>query len=497
MNASLKVILWGQEIGRLAWDNRRRLSYFTFNPNLHEAAWDIAPLITPSIGDMRLFPVYGDSAKIYQKLPPFIADSLPDAWGNQLFDLWCAEHKIPQSKITPLEKLSFIGKRGLGALEYEPDIEQKFKTDKIDILSLVDLAQKIYAQREDVHILPKESITMQSLITVGTTAGGRQPKAVIAINRKTGEIRSGQIAGLEGYDYCIMKFGDLSRSSAELEMTYYDMALKAGIHISDSWLWDIEGKRHFLTKRFDRQGGKKMHIQTLAALYPEADSYEKLLWVCRKLQLTEKEIEEVFRRMVFNVLANNTDDHNKNFSFMMNQNGNWSLSPAYDLTYIFNYGGYLPEESRCLMIRGKLRDITKNDILLFASDNGVRKASTIIENVASAIKSFRPFAQKNGVKEEWIGRVEATLAKHLTDWGYFSKAPSSFSFTDSKGRDISEANIEQMYKGNYHLIATIDGRERKFIIRKNTDLAEAITAKGLVNIDDPFLRELVSICFKE
>ena len=183
---------------------------------------------------------------------------------------------------------------------------------------------------------------MQSLLTVGTSAGGRQPKAIIAINKETGEIRSGQIAGLEGFEYYLLKFGNSQHSAAELEMTYYELATSAGINMMPSELYSVEGNNHFMTKRFDRDGEKKVHTQTLAAIYPDADSYEQLITVCRKLHLPEADCQEVFRRMVFNILSNNTDDHNKNFSFIMQKDGSWRLSPAYDITYITDNGGYLP-----------------------------------------------------------------------------------------------------------------------------------------------------------
>jgi serine/threonine-protein kinase HipA len=409
MRSVLRVILWGKEVGRLAWDVKRRLAYFVFNPDNFGMALDIAPLVASIKSPQSHSPIYGEEERKYQKLPSFIADSLPDDWGNKLFEYWRTQNHVSNADITPLDKLSFIGKRGMGALEFEPDVERAELTqEKLDVQSLARLAQKIYRQREEIHILPEESITMQSLIAMGTSAGGRQPKAVIAINKETKEIRSGQIDGLEGFDNYILKFGDEERSSAELEMTYFEMARKAGINISDSRLWNVGGVNHFLTRRFDRDKHGKLHSQTLAAMFPEADSYEKLLWVCRKLRLSEKDAEEVFRRMVFNVLSNNTDDHNKNFSFIMDQEGHWRLAPAYDVTYIFNTGGYLPEEDRCLMIRGKLVDITKDDILAFASDNGIRRPMSIVNEVADAISSFRALAEKNGVKEEWTGRVEAT-----------------------------------------------------------------------------------------
>lgn len=225
------------------------------------------------------------------------------------------------------------------------------------------MAERIFAERENARILPEESISMQSLLTVGTSAGGRQPKAIIAINRKTGEIRSGQISGMEDFSYHLLKFGNSEYSSAELEMTYYELAGMAGIRMMPSELYSAEGNNHFLTKRFDRDGGKKVHTQTLAAINPDADSYEQLIATCRKLHLPEADYQEVFRRMVFNVLANNTDDHNKNFSFTMTEDGSWRLSPAYDITYVINRGGYLPNEDHCMFIRAKLSGFTRGDII--------------------------------------------------------------------------------------------------------------------------------------
>ena len=266
---TLRVMLWDEEIGRLAWDNRRRLSYFTYNPEFLKKGIDISPLQAPVRGIRAMTPVWGEDARMYQKLPAFLADSLPDAWGNQLFELWRIQNHSPNADITPLDKLSFIGKRGMGALEFLPEVAKADKAEMIDVKSLADLAERIFIERENAHIMPEESITMQSLLTVGTSAGGRQPKAIIAINKATGEIRSGQVAGLQDYDYYILKFGDTKYSSAEIEMTYYEMAVKAGIDMMPSRLYEIEGNRNFITKRFDRDGERKLHTQTLAAISPD------------------------------------------------------------------------------------------------------------------------------------------------------------------------------------------------------------------------------------
>ena len=384
--SSLKIMLWDKEIGRLSWDARRGISFFEYNPAFLGGELDPFPLVASVKSPASRRPIMGDrETKLYRKLPPFLADSLPDAWGNQVFECWRIQNGIRNQEITPLEILSFIGKRGMGALEFIPESSGIRKSEKLNMKALTDLAQRIFVERENVRLMPDESLTMQSLIAVGTSAGGRQPKAIIAINPKTGEIRSGQIAGHKGFDYCILKFGDAERSSAELEMAYYKMAMAAGINMMPCKIIEVEGQKHFITHRFDRDEERKLHMQTLAALYPDADSYEKLLMVCRKMRLPESTQEEVFRRMVFNILANNTDDHNKNFSFLMDESGQWQLSPAYDMIYIFNVGGFLPEKMHCLMMQGKLQGQTLEDALALGKDNGIRKAETIINEVASAI----------------------------------------------------------------------------------------------------------------
>lgn len=495
MVQSLRVILWGEEIGRLAWDARRRLSYFMYNPVFLKKGLDIAPLVAPVKGARGLMPVWGEEAKIYQKLPAFVADSLPDAWGSQLFELWRQQHHLSNAEITPLDKLSFIGKRGMGALEFLPEVSRERKAKPIDIQSLANLAGRIFTEREHVSIRPEESMTMQSLLTVGTSAGGRQPKAIVAISRKSGEIRSGQIAGLEDYDYCLIKFGHAPYCSAELEMTYYELATMAGIQMMPSSLYQIEGNNHFITQRFDRKDGKKLHTQTLAAMCPDADSYEQLIAVCRKLHLPEADCYEVFRRMVFNILANNTDDHNKNFSFVMNTEGHWRLAPAYDVTYLFDRGGFLPDKDHCLYVRAKLRDITREDVIEFAQDNGIRRPDSIIRNVVQALKQFRPVARKYGVAEQWTGRVEATISNHLKYWGETETTETQPSEIIINGHIVKNIRLEPTYKGNFHLLAEIDGQERKYVISKNKEEFSQIETMGITHLSPDLLKQMVEHYF--
>lgn len=490
MKQVLKIFLWGKEIGRLAWDERRRLSYFMYNPEFLRGSLDIAPLTASIHHPLSSRAIYGETERIYQKLPSFIADSLPDAWGNLLFEQWRKENHLSERSVTSLEKLAFIGRRGMGALEFVPEIDRGPIADTINIKALADLAEKIAIERENVKILPNESPTLQSLIAVGTSAGGRQPKGIIAINRKTGEIRSGQIDPEPDFDFYLLKFGDQIRSSAEIEQTYYEMALAAGINMMESKLIEVEGTNHFLTKRFDRDETGKLHTQTLAAMDPEADSYEKMMAVCRKLHLPEVDCQELFRRMVFNILANNTDDHNKNFTFIMNRQGVWRLSPAYDMTYIFDTAGYLPNKDHCLMIGGKLQDISLEDAIAFAKETGIRAPESIIRKIVAAVSSFRSLAQKNGVRDEWIGRIETCIKEHLSSWGYVHNE-QSFSYMSPSGQSIDSAHIEAVAKGNYHLLATIDGREYKYIIRKGTPEHEEIAAQGLSNMTEAEMKNLV------
>ena len=486
----LKVMLWGKEVGRLSLDFRRGMPYFEYSREWVENGLDVSPLNASIKRPQNLRPIFGASEKIYQKLPPFIADSLPDSWGNELFEQWRQQQKIRVGDITPLDKLAFIGKRAMGALEFEPETYRFSSVENLNLNSLIALAKRVYTERENAHVMPEESLDMQSLLAVGTSAGGRQPKAIVAINRETREIRSGQIEGLKNFDYCLLKFGTKERSTAELEMVYYEMATRAGISMMPCWLMAVEGEKHFVTKRFDREHGRKLHMQTLAALYPEADSYESLLWVCRKMRLSERDSEEIFRRLVFNVLANNTDDHNKNFSFLMDESGRWSLAPAYDMTYIFSVGGYLPETHHCLLVKGKYTEITLHDVLELAADNGIRKADTIIADVVEALRSFRTLAEKNGVQERWISAVETTLQHNLEMWGFCP--PRTFEpYTDANGRHVENLRIEQQYKGNYHLLATIDGKERKVVIRTKTAEHDEISRHGVPNLADEYLKRLV------
>ena len=478
----LKVKLWGKEIGQLVWEASTRRTYFMYNPNQRNIP-DFAPLLSPSLRRNILLPIYGDIRPIYQGLPPFIADSLPDSWGNTLFDKWVKDNKIPRNKVTPLYKVMFIGTRGMGALEYEPYADDLTHTRTVDIKSLYDMSLKILEDRDNMVLHDKDELTLQALLAVGTSAGGRQMKAIVAINEETGEIRSGQTDGPDGFDYYILKFGDKSMPISEIETAYYEMAVDAGIIMEECRLLPVEGINHFLTKRFDRAKGKKIHMQTLAAINPEARSYEDLVATCRELSISESEIEQLFRRIVFNVMANNTDDHNKNFSFLLEGNGKWRLAPAYDMTFIFNFNGTGPNIERRLSIEGKTSEITKADLLNFAMQNDIKNANAMIAGVADAIMNFDQYATKNGITQPWRSIIRKTLTEKLTTFGYRDKEnDATSSFSDKFGRTIDNLSVSINAKGHIEVSAIINGKRHRKFIRPNMDIYISLMKQDIFNL---------------
>ena len=481
MKTPLIVRIWGMEVGRLNWDFKRRTCYFQFNQDFLRTGLNLFPLVAPIEYQTIWTTHFGEEERMYKHLPSFIADSLPDAWGTQLLEIWRKEQNLAAGEVGPLESLAFVGKRAMGALEYEPALQSIPMQEKVDVRALALLADRIMQEREKLRINPEETITMQSLMQVGTSAGGMRPKAILAINPTTGEITSGQIADQEGFEYYILKFGDVKTQTAELEMAYYRMATEAGIRMNECRLWEVDGVQHFLTKRFDRlENGEKVHLQTIAAMRPEANSYEDLLYVCRRLQLPQSATDEMFARMVFNILANNTDDHKKNFSFMMTRDGKWSITPAYDLTYIFDLGGFTPLREHCFTTCGKTRGTTIEDIMSFAVENNVRDAEGIIRRVAKAIMAFPQYAAEYGVRAEWVNRIWPVLEDNMAAWHLYLREGDS------------PYRLEQTYKGNYHLyVMQPDGRERRYVIRpKMAEYAE-IMERGITAIPDERFAEWI------
>ena len=452
----LSVMLWGREVGQLCWDPSTGNTYFYFSRGFLESGLDIAPLTASVKSPEARFAIFGNTEfSKYQKLPPFIADSLPDDWGNTLFDQWFSEHHYHEKDKTPLAKLSFVGSRAMGALEFVPCSEEAFREDeKLVIPKLYELAKKIEQDREQARITPDETLTQKALMAVGTSAGGRFKKAIIAMDEE-GNIFSGQTSSRRDRKYYILKFNTPEFCLSEIEKTWYDLAVLSGITMMPSRLIEVEGISHFLTERFDRRDGEKVFTQTLAAVNPAAYCYEDLFSTCRMLSVPQDELNELYLRMVFNVLSNNTDDHAKNFSFIMEKDGSWHISPAYDLSFILKTAA-IPEKRHEFSIRGKYEAITTDDLMYFAAQNDIKNPGKYIERVKKVLLGFRSKATANGVAPLFIDIIHSRLRElspDVFDRPVAASGPIRFEMTDS---------------GNIHLFAIIDGHEkRKVFTKKN------------------------------
>jgi len=409
----VKVNLWGKTVGYVSWDKRREQALFQYDDAYIQEGYDIAPFTMPigSERSKRGLVWYGEKDKLYQGLPAMFADSLPDHWGNALFNAWLRDSHIKRSSINSVNLLSYIGKRAMGALEYEP--AKSLGNDSafdVDVQKLYCFAQEVLSTRETVVLTEERSLLWQDLIKLGTSPGGKRPKVIIAINPETDEVKSRQSFVPDGYIHYILKYDDGSSFPfAKMEYAYYLMAKSCGIEMMPSMLRESGGATHFLTQRFDRQENKKIHTQTLAAMHPDADSYDDLFMLIRKLRLPYSALEQQYLRMVFNVLGRNVDDHSKNFSFCMNEHGIWSLSPAYDITYAIDNDapGYINRHS--LFVNGKNDDITKNDLLEVAKRNDINDPQKLIDQVNAALDEFPAIANDLDVSKDVIAMVRKEL----------------------------------------------------------------------------------------
>lgn len=405
---AVDVLLWGTCIGRLTWDDARHLSVFQFSGEYASMPYDVCPS-THRKGMMMPTAFYGKPGDLYQGLPEFIADSLPDKWGSTLFEKWMTDNRVSLLDSTPLLKLSYIGKRAMGALEFVPECGDDVSSDTLDIASLADLASEVYLDREKVVLSEKESITMKKLIYLGTSAGGKRPKAVVAYNPQTGDFRSGQVDLPEGFRHYIIKFKEDPMSpTSEIEMIWHEMAREAGVTMMPCFLKRIGGKSHFVTERFDRVHGEKLFTQTLAAIMPGADDYMKLAWLANTLNLTQEEKDQIFIRMVFNFAAGVSDDHNKNFSFIMDRNGLWRLSPAYDVMFTANIWEDRSAYIHSLGVMGKRSSVSINDFMEFAEDF-VDRPMDKIERVLAAVDRFGLWCDNYGIEPDVRSKIQSSL----------------------------------------------------------------------------------------
>lgn len=412
----IQVKLWDKNVGLLSWDDNKGCSVFQFDKDFMQYGWNIAPLIAPlnSAYVQKSFPIWGNKEKLYGGLPEFIADSLPDYWGNIVFQKWMeANHLLPKS-VNAVDRLSFIGKRAMGALEFQPAHIQEDASINIELSSLYELANRLFLDRQDINIDMSNNLIMEDLYKVGTSAGGQRPKAIIGMDEETGIIRSGQADLPPNFNHYILKFDTGKRNElpiTKVEMAYYLMAKDAGINMMPSKLVEIEGTKNFMTQRFDRQNGKKIHTQTLAAMSSFADAYEDLFVVGRKLNLSADEQSQQYRRMVFNVIAENVDDHTKNFSFIMLPNGEWHISPAYDIVFSADPDSHFYRNHE-LTILGKRKNITKQDLLLFAQRQDIKNAASIIDEVAEVVMNFKAYAEMVEIDDYWIRKIMRVIEEN-------------------------------------------------------------------------------------
>ncbi len=428
-----EVRLWGRRIGALSMDEGREVAAFQYDPEFAGSGIEIAPLMMPLGERVHEFPAL--SRESFHGLPGMLADSLPDKFGNALINAWLATQGRTPGSFGALERLCYTGSRGMGALEYLPALGPRpRRAVKVRIDALVDLASEVLSHRGDLqgHFHDEgKAKALADILRVGTSAGGARAKAVIAWNEETHEVRSGQIEAGDGFGYWLLKFDGVSgnrdkenedpRGYGVTEYAYHLMACAAGIAMSECRLMEEGERRHFMTRRFDRlPGGEKLHMQSLAALAhldfnrAGAHSYEQAFLVIQQLGLPMASVEEQFRRMAFNIVARNQDDHVKNIAFLMDQDGGWSLSPGFDLTYSFNPGGAWTASHQMTM-NGKREGFTRGDFDACAKAAGMKRgrAGTILDEVIAAVKDWPRFAIQAKLSESTMSKIQKV---HLLDF---------------------------------------------------------------------------------
>ena len=424
MIQNLEVYLWGHKVGSLVTYKERYAEKicFYFDPTFLNVGYDIAPL-RASISSASVkngLPVYADSEKLFGGLPSFIADSLPDHWGNKVFNEWAKTHNISTRNLSALDRLAYIGRRGMGALEFLPpaaaDFEEPFKVEIADLYRLSQLAlSEAKSFKAEVH----PDLMIESLFKVGTSAGGRRPKAIINLNRETGECYSGQVPmQMPGFVPMLIKFDEHSTvPTTRIEYSYYLMAKEVGLRMMPSYLMEGEDVAHFLTERFDRQDGKKIHTQTLAAMKPTSDSYEDLFDTACRIGILPAELKQLFLLMTMNVLGGNVDDHTKNFSFMMGDDGMWHIAPAYDYTFSIDHSapGYMNRHS--MTINNKNADIQRSDLLELAKRYNIKGAETMIEKAIAALNNYEHYADQAGVSQYWAQTIKEEITFRIQGLG--------------------------------------------------------------------------------
>ena len=420
------VKMFGNPIGVFRWDSRYDIVQFEYNKDFIGRGLEPSPLMMP-VQSGRTYSFGDIGRETFKGLPGLLADSLPDTYGRALFDRWLTLTGRTSSNI--VETLCFLGKRCMGALEFEPAIDVDYNLDsKIAIDSLVEVAREALLNKENfgVNINDDKKAAIAEILRLGTSAGGQRAKAIIAYNKTTGEVRSGQTDVPDGFDYYIIKLDGVSATTGfretenygRLEYSFYKLVKACGIDMSECSLIEENGRAHFLTKRFDRENGKKVHMQTLCGIahydyrLHRAYSYEQAFNVMRALKLPYSQAQEMFRRMVFNVIVRNQDDHTKNISFLMGEDGVWRLSPAYDMGYSYNpNGGWTATHQ--MSINGKFDDITRKDLLECGTKNNIKNASLIIDEVCEIASQWPTMAKECDVPQSMIDDIKANMLLNI------------------------------------------------------------------------------------
>lgn len=433
MTDTARVILWGRDIGAVTWVADRRLGVFQYTSAFASSGIEVAPLMMPLTDVPYEFPSL--SRETFKGLPGMLADSLPDKFGNAVIDAWLSAQGRDPGSFTPVERLCHTGTRGMGALEFRPLMSEAPRlARKIEIDALVSLANRVL----DDRIMLEGKLTgqddkhgIEDMLRVGTSAGGARAKAVLAWNPDTGEFRSGQAPNRKGFSEWLLKFdgiqGNKDRELADpqgfgrIEYAYHLMARSAGIEMEDCRLHEEGSRAHFMTRRFDRgPSGNKLHMQSLGALMhcdfnlAGAHAYEQALQTIRRISLSMDDVEQQVRRTFFNVLARNQDDHVKNIAFLMNRNGDWRLSPAFDVVYSFNPSGEWTSRHQ-MSLNGKRDDFELDDLIAYANVGNVKKtrAKAILAEVSAVIADWRRFGELAGMSERDIARIERTHRREL------------------------------------------------------------------------------------
>ena len=427
------VKVWGLLVGAVSWSDEANLATFEFDRTFLDEGLDLAPLKMPIAEARRgsgryAFPNLPEVT--FRGLPGLLADCLPDRFGNRLIDAWLARQGRTPESFSPVERLCYTGRRAVGALEFAPAVKGSIDDAvPIEVSTLVALAQSVLDDRSQLagNLDENAPDALLDIIRVGTSAGGGRPKAVIAVNDQTGEIRSGQVAAPAGFEQWLLKFDGVTDATlgdpkgyGRIEYAYHTMATAAGIAMTECRLLEEHDRAHFMTRRFDRPGGeRRLHVQSLCAMAhfdfndPQAYSYEQAFQVMRELRLPYVDAEQQYRRLVFNIVARNQDDHTKNIAYLMDRRGHWRLSPAFDVVYAFNPQGRWTSRHQ-MSVNGKREGILRDDLLAVGQEMNIKRAGRIVDEIVEAVAGWPLHARNAGVE---TATIEAIGKQHRLQLG--------------------------------------------------------------------------------